>query len=261
VERSFNDTFWGDGGNGRGQNRLGRILMELREELERGTSAASSSEEETASGTGDVALAGGGRSHKSHTTNAERVAKRRNRNRGRKEVWKDDTGDSKFEIDNENPTQAVLFTDSSISVPLSALPAPAKRVLRHHQYVKKFYDRNAQVGSDEDEEEEEEIEAVSHGPTEVDLGAYLPPSKANRDFSSFGVDSKAELLMADSCISVAKNTIALMDTLSPLHADYAACHTQLSECRSHLQQFVGETQHEDVLMDMLGLLDRINAIL
>jgi len=234
--------------------------MELREELERGTSGASSSEEEPRSGTGGSAPSGGARSQKSHTTNAERVAKRRNRNRGRKEVWKDDTGDSKFEIDNENPTQAVLFTDSSISVPLSALPAPAKRVLRHHQYVKKFYERNAQVDSDEDEEEEE-IDVVTHGPTEVDLGAYLPLSNVSPAISTASVDLKAEMLIADSCVAVAKNTIALMDTLSPLHADYAACHAQLSECRSHLQQFVGETHNEDLLMDMLGLLDRMNAIL
>ena len=30
VEHSFKDTFWGDGGNGSGGNRLGRILMEIR---------------------------------------------------------------------------------------------------------------------------------------------------------------------------------------------------------------------------------------
>jgi ribA/ribD-fused uncharacterized protein len=33
VEHTTNDRFWGDGGDGSGQNWLGRILMEVREEL------------------------------------------------------------------------------------------------------------------------------------------------------------------------------------------------------------------------------------
>jgi ribA/ribD-fused uncharacterized protein len=31
VEHTVNDSYWGDGGDGSGQNRLGNILMELRE--------------------------------------------------------------------------------------------------------------------------------------------------------------------------------------------------------------------------------------
>ena len=33
VERSPYDKFWGDGGNGSGKNQLGKLLMEVREEL------------------------------------------------------------------------------------------------------------------------------------------------------------------------------------------------------------------------------------
>src|SRR5262245_13970127 len=33
VEHTENDFYWGDGGDGRGKNMLGRILMEVREEL------------------------------------------------------------------------------------------------------------------------------------------------------------------------------------------------------------------------------------
>jgi ribA/ribD-fused uncharacterized protein len=33
VEHTENDSYWGDGGFGSGQNLLGRILMEVREEL------------------------------------------------------------------------------------------------------------------------------------------------------------------------------------------------------------------------------------
>jgi N-glycosidase YbiA len=33
VEHTTNDRYWGDGGAGRGKNRLGQLLMELREEL------------------------------------------------------------------------------------------------------------------------------------------------------------------------------------------------------------------------------------
>ncbi|GAA5505507.1 NADAR family protein [Novipirellula caenicola] len=33
VERTANDDYWGDGGDGSGKNMLGRILMEVREKL------------------------------------------------------------------------------------------------------------------------------------------------------------------------------------------------------------------------------------
>jgi N-glycosidase YbiA len=33
VEHTENDAYWGDGGDGRGQNKLGTLLMELRELL------------------------------------------------------------------------------------------------------------------------------------------------------------------------------------------------------------------------------------
>lgn len=35
VEHTENDSYWGDGGDGRGRNRLGQILMQVREELRR----------------------------------------------------------------------------------------------------------------------------------------------------------------------------------------------------------------------------------
>ena len=33
VEHTGNDSYWGDGGDGSGRNRLGELLMELREQL------------------------------------------------------------------------------------------------------------------------------------------------------------------------------------------------------------------------------------
>jgi ribA/ribD-fused uncharacterized protein len=33
VEHTTNDSYWGDGGDGSGKNRLGHILMQVREEL------------------------------------------------------------------------------------------------------------------------------------------------------------------------------------------------------------------------------------
>jgi ribA/ribD-fused uncharacterized protein len=35
VEHTEKDAYWGDGGDGSGRNRLGRILMRVREELQR----------------------------------------------------------------------------------------------------------------------------------------------------------------------------------------------------------------------------------
>ena len=33
IEHTENDSYWGDGGDGSGKNRLGRILMQVREEM------------------------------------------------------------------------------------------------------------------------------------------------------------------------------------------------------------------------------------
>jgi N-glycosidase YbiA len=34
VEHTEKDIYWGDGGDGRGQNKLGKILMEIRKKLD-----------------------------------------------------------------------------------------------------------------------------------------------------------------------------------------------------------------------------------
>jgi ribA/ribD-fused uncharacterized protein len=36
IEHTENDAYWGDGGDGSGKNRLGRLLMQVREELKNG---------------------------------------------------------------------------------------------------------------------------------------------------------------------------------------------------------------------------------
>jgi ribA/ribD-fused uncharacterized protein len=40
VEHTRNDSYWGDGGDGSGRNRLGALLMELREALRQAVSKA-----------------------------------------------------------------------------------------------------------------------------------------------------------------------------------------------------------------------------
>lgn len=37
VEHTSNDRYWGDGGDGTGRNALGKILMQVREEIRSGT--------------------------------------------------------------------------------------------------------------------------------------------------------------------------------------------------------------------------------
>lgn len=42
VEHTTNDSYWGDGGDGSGKNRLGHLLMQVREELRGSTAEAQS---------------------------------------------------------------------------------------------------------------------------------------------------------------------------------------------------------------------------
>ena len=37
IEHTRNDSYWADGGDGSGKNRLGQLLMELRAELRKGS--------------------------------------------------------------------------------------------------------------------------------------------------------------------------------------------------------------------------------
>lgn len=37
VEHTYNDRYWGDGGDGSGYNHLGRLLMEIRKHIHKGT--------------------------------------------------------------------------------------------------------------------------------------------------------------------------------------------------------------------------------
>jgi N-glycosidase YbiA len=39
VEHTTNDSYWGDGGDGSGQNKLGQILMSVRDELRKNTTS------------------------------------------------------------------------------------------------------------------------------------------------------------------------------------------------------------------------------
>lgn len=43
VEHTRNDSYWGDGGDGRGRNMLGQILVSIREELRRGSEVSEES--------------------------------------------------------------------------------------------------------------------------------------------------------------------------------------------------------------------------
>lgn len=43
VEHKRNDSYWGDGGDGRGRNMLGQILVSVRDELRRGGEASEES--------------------------------------------------------------------------------------------------------------------------------------------------------------------------------------------------------------------------
>lgn len=45
IEHTENDAYWGDGGDGRGQNRLGQILMRVRGQLQAGTAGGEESVE------------------------------------------------------------------------------------------------------------------------------------------------------------------------------------------------------------------------
>lgn len=307
VERADNDAYWGDGNasslspplfynsniisyhcsgkHGRGKNRLGVLLMEVRDGLASGTlhvdpvspitPTSRPEPEETVTENGaeeqttvaettpteppeqsDASQEQPHQVHSKkphHTTALERAQKRKQRLRDRRNAWKDASGASVFQIDDDDPQTAVLFQDADVTVPMSALPESAKYVMRRHQYVRKYAD-NVDFDDDYDDDDyapEDEDDAARAPSKAVTLSAYLVPQveltfQRVRDASE-GIAAARELLRA-------------MDTCAP--TDVATYKAHRQRCLALLPQlfgFVEQPQSELVMMELLETIDALNT--
>jgi len=274
VERSDFDDYWGDGKKGFGKNRLGHLLMEVRElmasnlfapkKIETDSEATEADEKDEASPPPLVVpapVSSAPVKAKSHTTAMDRAIKRKNKNRGRRNVWKDDTGASVFQIDNSDPQKAILFKDSDVTVPMSALPEAAKHVMRKHQYVLKYAD--VLDGDDFDDYEENErdssdgtsdesIDSAALPTKRLALGAFLPDDHDH-------IIPLAEFKNASDCIATAKTHIVQMSAYSPYHDEYKAHRQQCLEILPVLFGFVEMPQSDSVMMELLETIDALNT--
>jgi len=257
VERSDADAYWGDGKHGHGKNRLGHLLMEVRDYLAANLDASDESSEKENDDADNVAVdeasapvQGPPFKLKSHTTALDRAIKRKHKNRDRRNVWKDESGSSVFQIDNDDPSSAVLFKDSEIVVPLSALPEPAKHVMRKHQWVRKYSD-NLDFEDDEDEDECDEDVAV---PTSrMTLGSFL-----DKDVS-LPPPSYTEFQTAADCIASARVMMNNMSAFPPNGDKFKALRQQCVELLPMLFGFVEQPQSDSVMMELLETIDALNT--
>jgi hypothetical protein len=255
VERSDADAYWGDGKHGHGRNRLGHLLMEVRDYLAAALDT-DASEKETETDVDKVeevpepVQQGPPVKLKSHTTALDRAIKRKHKNRDRRNVWKDESGSSVFQIDNEDPSSAVLFKDAEIIVPLSALPEPAKHVLRKHQWVRKYAD-NLDFEDDEDEEYNDEDSSVSS--SRMTLGAFLSEDV------SLPVPSYSEFKSASDCIASARQMMGNMSSFPPNDDNYKALRHQCVELLPMLFGFVEQPQSDSIMMELLETIDALNT--
>uniref|UniRef100_A0A6B2L6D7 NADAR domain-containing protein n=1 Tax=Arcella intermedia TaxID=1963864 RepID=A0A6B2L6D7_9EUKA len=282
CERSKKDSYWGDGGNGTGLNRLGELLMKVRSELK----AHPAKEHDPTSETNvlhdlpahpeqhehdeqfpsDFSESDDGLDpntnqpleHEDLTTDNGTVetatkSKRKGNAKGRmrKNIWKDQTGGSLFEKDNLVRGQANLV-GPGIAVPMNVLPSEAKFVIHQNQFRKKY--RNEQEESSEEEEEDGETEP-SEKPHKVTLGDYFQNSSAKTE------ERKPEYLTSpQACLDLAVQNLSLLQSLPPTDPTHTEIKNNLQELKQSMIQFVDQTQDDQLLIQLLAQIEAINEI-
>jgi len=298
AEHTNKDTYWGDGGNGSGLNRLGALLMQLRNELRtqqkpittpipspsltqttkededeleefsesddgvdaNGNDGDGDDEED---GQGELEVDGGtvlyAAKVPSRPTSAQKARKKRNRNRMRKDIWKDGSGGALFAKDNDDKGQ-VSLVNQQIQIPVNVLPAEAKYVIHQNQYRRRWR-------RDEDEDEAELADNVSDGepeyraPSKTTLGDFL----GNNDNVQKGTDpaeSVADYLLSPAkCVSAVVENISLFQALAPSDPSYNDIKNNLLELKQVLIQFVQQQQDDELMGQLLAQVEAINDVL
>merc|ERR1719238_455755 len=119
IYDSQND-YWGVGENGSGENKLGKLLVGIKEQILLGNQETKPTEQV--------------RTKKKH----------RKGKRGKKNIYKREDGTVEFEM-NSSDSVRVCVTGEDIIIPTSALPGKAKTAAKKYQYFKKHNPETSDV--------------------------------------------------------------------------------------------------------------------
>jgi len=287
------DIFWGDGGNGKGKNRMGVLLMRLRSQLREKTPDVENIKVNTDSkivenqelqpdlsdgddknifiNTNDGIMEVDGESEIVNgyendnktiaqgtptPASAQKAIKKKNKNRMRKDIWKDQTGSSLFAVDNEVRGQVSLVNEG-IKVPVSVLPQEAKFVIRQNQFRRKYINDS---DDDDIEASDDDIDNKNtlHKFKRTTLGDFIGISNTESDEIPVQKMEPEYLLSPQQSISTVVEYISLLESLQRTDERYESIVNNIKELKTVLIQFVEQTRDDGLLSLLLSSVERIN---
>jgi len=189
------------------------------------------------------------------------LSEKRAKTKGRRNVWKDETGRSLFEMDETTPGQVALVGVEGISIPISALPTKAKFVVKQNQYSRR---NETTEGDFEDENDEEE-----------DLDEYMYKPQRRTNFGDFiGASGSVEATNVvpqsdpeytkspDKCLETAQSNLELFHLLEAEDPTKNHVLDNLRHLRTTLISFVqGENIEDNTMNKLITQLSALNEVL
>eukprot|EP01114_Cavostelium_apophysatum_P007227 TRINITY_DN1913_c0_g1_i1.p1 TRINITY_DN1913_c0_g1~~TRINITY_DN1913_c0_g1_i1.p1 ORF type:complete len:396 (+),score=117.16 TRINITY_DN1913_c0_g1_i1:110-1297(+) len=282
IEHTANDSYWADGGDGSGKNRLGELLMEVRSELAKspspsadGTQTSKSedvseeeSEEESGSGDSEESQEGEAEGQQSassstrvrrprkskHDQMIKKLTNGRRKAKAKRGAFIDEQGNATMEKNNEQKGSVNLVgKNSEVTFSEKALPAHAKIVLHRNQFRRKYQPTEEDFEDDDMEEEEPSNEQAK---SSYSLGDFIS-SSAEGQLAEEPVS--VYLMSASECIEAAKNTVEMLQALPKNDPAIETLMRRCKEIKSALEELIPRTEQEDVLQRLLEQFDRVSA--
>lgn len=287
IEHTNRDSYWGDGGDGSGQNWLGKTLMIVREQIltemaqkqpqeptnpaytevskpmrpetkEKSSgseeSEESESDEDETSQTGELRIV----STPFHG-NPKRKESKRRKARRKRGVFVDGDGSATIEKNNEEKgTVNVVGTSQPVTFSEKALPTSAKFVIHRNQFKKK---RQAKEEDFESSEDEENISESRVNNTKPSFADYLPASAQNDDEEKeVEEDTPDYLLSPVACIEAVKNTIELLNQLPKNDPEVPQLMHRCKQFQSVMTEFIAQVEQEDLMAELLTQFENLNRV-
>jgi hypothetical protein len=279
IEHTSRDSYWGDGGDGSGQNWLGKTLVTVRDQLRNEASSPanttsssnntatepnsqpqeSSTQEETEESNSDgseeeevpqnsgIRIIGA----PTPTKSAKQISNKRKNARRKRNIYVDQDGSSKLEKSTEYGQINVVGESKPVSFSEKALPPSAKFVVHRNQYVKK------RQGNPQDFEEfdEEDFPAIKPTYHKANLADFIPVTTKSTPQQE---ETPDYLLSPQQCIESAKATVELLKQLpedDPMRSELVKkCQTLVGV----MTEFLSQVEQEDIVAELLQQFESVS---
>jgi len=259
IEHTYKDSYWADGGDGSGQNWLGKILMIVRDHIRNGTKPEETEEKkqnpiEEVEEEKIVDL--NTQEDKSSVNKVSPTQKsyKRAKAQRKRNIFLDADGSSKIEknIARGEVNVVGLSKDNELVFPESALTSSAKFVVHKNQYKKK---KQANEEDFEDMEDNNETEMESEPRSRIMLSDFFPGTKINEES-----ETPDYLISPQQCIKSVQSTLELLNQLPNDDPSIPNLLTRCQILKEALIGFISQTQNEEILMKLITQLEILEKI-